>query len=105
MHSLRTHVVSLVNTLALTCGFIVTFFRYETNNSNLTGLKDNEAEKSLFGYFVQKNLKPRIRDRESECVSASRRKRLISSSEPIDFSTHFFFFKVEIRTKNHPSRN
>ena len=55
MHFLRTHVVSFVNTLALTCVFIVTFFRYETNNSNLTGLKDNEAEKSLFGHFVQKN--------------------------------------------------
>ena len=51
--------------------------------------------------FYIKILKPRIRNREREYVSASRGKRIISFSEPIDFSvSSFFFFKVKIkRTK------
>lgn len=58
--------------------------------------------RNLYLAFLIKKLKPRIRDRESEYVSASRKQRLISFSEPVDFSISIFFFKLEIRTKNHP---
>lgn len=45
---------------------------------------------SLFCFFT-KHLKDRIRDEESQGGTGSRRERLISFSEPIDFSMSFFF--------------
>lgn len=95
---------SLLNILALHWGgFNVTLFRCENNNSNLTGFKVKEDEKSVFGLFYKK-FKTQNKRWESENVTGTRRKRLISFSEPIDFCMHFF--KVEIRrAKNYPSRN